>query len=106
MDELFLQIMSANELAQKQIEIAQSATNTSAKDLKEFKQTLDASLLETFNEQARSLNEKTQALVASYEAQSRRKFEQSKSLLEKDFKEISENFHQKILKEVTTFHGK
>lgn len=103
MDELFLQILNANESAQVQIEEAQGATQNSQEVFNELKKTVDREALESFERESRKIVEKTDTVLLQAKHDVAASLVQQKSLLEQDFKQVSESHRAKILSEI--FHG-
>lgn len=103
MDELFLQILNANESAQVRIEEAQGATLNSQEVFNELKKTVDREALESFENESRIILEKTDTVLIQAKRDVAVSLQQQKSILEKDFKKVSESHRAMILSEI--FHG-
>lgn len=100
MDDLFLQILEANEKAQIRISDAQGSKDNNIDRLKKIKKEIDTSSLESFNKESNLLLEKTKNVLSDAEKSTQQKLEERKKSLKDDFEKVSSQYRAKIIAKV------
>src|SRR4051794_34263077 len=104
MDELFLQILKANEAAQEHIERAQGTTQNAQDVFKEMKKTVDQVAQVEFEKESIVMKEKSDAVIRKAESDEATSLQRKKEIFKHDFVTVSEAHRANILSEI--FDGK
>lgn len=104
MDELFLQILKANEEAQEELDRAYGASSSLQKDLQTLKNEVDESVMNWYENQAQILLDSRKKALDSLKEDSKEIFLKEKAEVESVFKEKSKAFHKELLERITKDH--
>lgn len=105
MDDLFLQILTANENAKNKVDNAQGSQSDYTQLLNQSKKAIDEKALFDFENKLNAHYKKNELIRQEAQDSMAKKLVKQKEILKQDFDEISKKHKDQIMAKVTSHHG-